>query len=119
MNTSTANNRTPLGLGWTDALIGLWLVLSPFLLHFANNIAGVANNLCVGIALILLTLGSVRLELLKALIGLMGAWLYASAFILGVPQKAFLWNNLILAFLVVLFAVAGESPYPRPPHRSI
>lgn len=119
MNSIWKTGRTSLGIGWTVLVIGAWLVISPFALGFTHDLAGIANNIAVGLALILLTIGSTRNGLLRALIALLGAWLYASAFILPVSQKAYLWNNLILAFLVIISIVASETPYPdnqRPSH---
>jgi hypothetical protein len=43
---------------------------------------------------------------------LMGAWMYASAFILTVSEGAFLWNNLLLALVIIVASVASETPYP-------
>jgi hypothetical protein len=103
---------TRLGTAWLVLLVGAWLVISPFALGFAHYTAGIANNIAVGLALILLTLGSTRNGLLRAAMVLMGAWMWASAFILGVPREKYMWNNLILAFVVILSAVASETPYP-------
>src|SRR4051812_20257045 len=113
MNGAETYGRAPLKLGWMNVLIGAWLIASPFVLRFAHYSDGVSNNICVGAALIFLTLGSAKNGLLKGLIILIGAWLFASAVLLNVSPKAYLWNNLILAFLVVLCAVASESPYPQ------
>src|SRR5205823_1196587 len=113
MSVARMNGRGSVGLGWMNVLIGAWLIISPFVLRFAHYPAGISNNICVGVALIIVTLGGAINGLLKGLIVLMGAWLYASAFILNVPSKAYLWNNLILAFVVVICAVASESPYPQ------
>ncbi len=105
--------RESLGIGWIDALIGVWLVLSPFVLGFSHNTAGTANNICVGIALILFTVGASKNSLFKALIILAGSgWVYTSGFILGVSGP-FLYGNLIVAILVIFITVASESPYPE------
>jgi hypothetical protein len=112
MNTIWTTGPTSLGVAWAELLYGAWLVISPFALGFSHDTAGTANNIAVGVALILLTLGSTRNGLLRAAIALMGAWLYASAFILSVPWESYLWNNLFLAVLVLVTAVASETPYP-------
>lgn len=109
MTTATANERNSLGAGWITVLLGGWLVISPFVLGFSHITAGIANNISVGIAIILLSVGGVKQGLLRAMIVLMGAWLYASAVILYVPVHAFFWNNLILAGVVVVSAVVTEA----------
>jgi len=93
-------------------VIGAWLIISPFVLHFSQYKAGITNNIVCGIALILLTLGGTRFYLLRALKVFMGAWLWASAFILGVPGRPYLWNNFLLALLTIIVAVACASPFP-------
>jgi hypothetical protein len=111
------SGRAKLGTAWLVLLIGAWMIVSPFVIGFSHHLAGTANNIAVGIALILLTLGSTMNGLLRAAIALLGAWMYASAFILGVPSEAYLLNNLILAVLTIVAVIASETPYPnnRPP----
>lgn len=109
MTTATANERKSLGAGWVTVLLGAWLVISPFVLGFAHVTAGIANNIAVGIAVILLSIAGVKQGLFRAMIVLIGAWLYASAIILMVPVHAYLWNNFILAGVVVLSAVVTEA----------
>jgi hypothetical protein len=114
MNVNRNWNTGPmsLGLGWVAAIAGAWLVASPFVLGFAHTTVGVANNVAVGIVLILLTIGSSKNGLLRALLIVMGGWLFASSVILPVPFGSYLWNNLILAFVVIFATVASETPYP-------
>jgi hypothetical protein len=109
MNNATASKRPSLGTGILTVLFGVWVLISPFVLGFAHAPAGLVNNVAVGIAIIVLALAGVRNGLLKAMNVLMGAWLYCSAFILYVPNRDFLWNNLILAGAVILAAVTSEA----------
>lgn len=109
MTSATANERTSLGCGWITVFLGAWLVISPFVLGFAHAPAGISNNLAVGLAIIVCSFLGVKQGLLRAAIVLLGAWLYASALILYVPNHAYLWNNLILAGAVVLATVATEA----------
>jgi|SRR6185437_4840229 hypothetical protein len=112
MNSIWTTGRTSLGSGWLALPIGAWMIVSPFVLHFTDDVGGTANNIAVGAALILLTLGSRINGLLRGLTLLMGAWMYASAFILTVSEGAFLWNNLLLALVIIVASVASETPYP-------
>jgi hypothetical protein len=99
---------TALQAGWMNVLIGVWLIISPFALGFSHYGAGLANNVAVGIALIALTFASTRNDLLKGLIVFLGTWLGDSAFVLAIPNSTYLWNNLILAFLVIAFDVGSS-----------
>ncbi len=109
MNTATANKQASLGKGWVTVIFGAWLVISPFVLGFAHAPAGIANNVALGAAIIILSFAGVKYGLCRAANVLLGAWCYGSAFILYVPDKLYLWNNLILAFAVIIGAVAGEA----------
>ena len=118
MNTIWTSGRTSLRIGWAELIYGAWLILSPFVLGFAHYPAGMVNNIVVGLALILLTIGSARNGLLRALLVLLGGWVYASGFLLNVPKSIFLWNNLILALLILVYAVASATPVPENPPRA-
>src|SRR5215469_172217 len=109
MTSATANERTSLGTGWITVLLGAWLVISPFVLGFAHAPAGISNNVLVGLAVIGCSFLGVKHGLLRAANVLLGAWLYASALILYVPNHAYMWNNLFLADAVILAAVATEA----------
>ena len=113
MNTIWTTGRTSLGTGWLVLPIGAWMIISPFALGFAHNTAGLANNIAVGAALVVLTLGSRINGLLRGLIVLIASWMYASAFLLDVSPGSFLWNNLLLALVIIVASVASETPYPE------
>lgn len=53
----TANPAKATGLSWTNAALGGWLVIAPFVLGYSATTAAVANDIIVG--LIVLTLGAV------------------------------------------------------------
>ena len=115
MNKIWRTGRISLGLGWAEIAFGVWLIISPFVLGLSHKSA-IANNIITGIILILLTLASRLNGLLRLFIVLVGGWLYASAFALdatGPARVTYLANGLILAILVIITAVASETPYPR------
>lgn len=37
------------GLSWTDALLGVWLVIAPFILGYASNTAATWNDITIGV----------------------------------------------------------------------
>lgn len=112
MNTIWKTGKTSLGLGWAALVLGAWLIISPFALGFAKESAGISNNIATGIVVILVTLAGSRNGLLRGLLVLLGGWLYISAFSLPVSNGRFLWNDLIVGFLIIISAVASEKPYP-------
>lgn len=115
MNSIWKTGRISLGLGWAEILFGAWLIISPFVLGLSHTSA-IVNNIATGILLIVLTVASSRNGLLRLFLVLLGGWLYASAFALdssGPARVTYLVNGLILAILVILAAIASETPYPQ------
>jgi len=114
MNNIWKTGPIALGLGWVEVLFGGWLIISPFVLGFADEKVGLLNNLVSGIVLILLALASSRNGLMRIFIILEAGWLYGSAFgwAARVGKEPYLWNGLIVAVLVIFFCVASETPYP-------
>ena len=102
-----------LRVAWWDAIFGVWLIASPFVLGFSRNTALMWNNIAVGALVAMLVLAS-RSEPVKGLLVLLGAWLFASAFVLGFARTPPLWNNLILAFLVITGALFSEAAVVNP-----
>jgi hypothetical protein len=114
MNSIWKTGPISLGLGWAEVVFGGWLIISPFVLGFAHDKVGLLNNIISGILLILFTLASSRNGLMRIFIILEAGWLYASAFgwASTVSKEIYLWNDLIVAVLVIFACVASETPYP-------
>ena len=109
MNKAATNKRTSAGAGWGNILLGLWVVVSPFVLGFSRNAAAMWSNIAVGAAVVFLAVASERGNgLVPALIVPLGAWLFWSPFFLGFSGAAFLANNIIMAFAVISGAVCRE-----------
>ncbi len=101
-----------MGTAWVAALVGAWLVISPFALHLSSNTAATVTNIAIGIALIVFTLASAKNELFRGMLIMLAGGMYTSAFLIVTPNKAFLWTNLLLGIVVILGTVASSSPYP-------
>ncbi len=44
------------GLSWINFILGLWLIIAPFVLHFSNNQAATWNSVIVGIVVAVLSI---------------------------------------------------------------
>jgi hypothetical protein len=108
MNSNAMNKTFPPRVAWWDVIFGVWLLVSPFVLGFSRNTALTWNNVMVGALVAVLSLAS-RSEPVKGLLVLLGAWLFASVFVLGFVRLAPLWNNLVVAFLVIVGALFSEA----------
>lgn len=110
MNANAISRQGPVGPGFVNILVGIWLVCSPFVLGFSRNAAAMWSNIGVGIAVILITVaGQWRDGAFEALVVPIAIWLFASPFILGVSTTSFLANNVSLAFVVIATAAIGDG----------
>jgi len=105
-----------------NILLGIWLVLSPFVLGFNHNLAATWNNIAVGIALVVVELAAeLGGDALQALVVPLGAWLFGSPFILGIHNTPFMANNISMAFVVIAVGAIRDS-FRRPnmlPHSTV
>jgi hypothetical protein len=113
-----------LGANWVNVVLGIWVIISPFVLGFANLRAVMWNDVAVGIAVALLALSrspnSRGVEILNVILGV---WLIASAFVFVVAAAVPFWNSIILGIVIALAALfAGVrhnstvSVDHNPPH---
>ncbi len=90
----------------------LWQLASPFLLGYAGNAVALWDALLTGAAILALSAvrmrrpnGSVMPGWVNLLIGL---WLAASPFALGLTSNASaMWNDITVGISVAVFALAG------------
>jgi hypothetical protein len=112
MNMSRQSSR---GMSGLNILLGLWVVISPFVLTFAQNSVAMWNNVATGGAIALLALmrlGSPQAGASWMNIAL-GVWLIISPFVLGFTGMGVaMWNNVILGIIVALVAM-GSSTVPN------
>lgn len=105
---------------WRDGLnfvLGLWIVLSPWVLGFTGEAAAAWNAWIVGAVVAVAAAGALIQfhrweEWLNAALGL---WLIASPWVLGVAAiEALVWNQVIAGLIVgglaVWTALAGAEP---------
>ncbi|HLH52763.1 MAG TPA: SPW repeat protein [Verrucomicrobiae bacterium] len=102
MNAIESRKGAVLGAEVVNLVFGIWVALSPFALGFGHNTLHTLNNIVVGIILILIALGSEFVaENCRSLVVPLAIWLFVSPFVLGVSTRAFLANNVIMAFMVI------------------
>jgi len=100
---------------WANLVLGLWLVLSPWILGFSGTSSATWNAVLLGLAVGLLSLlrlqGGPLWE--EGANVVLGVWLILSPWILGFSGEAgATWNAVIVGLLVGLLAlsVAREKP---------
>lgn len=92
---------------WTTWLLGIWLCLSPWVLLFEFETPALRNAVVVGVLIILAEL--VELSIFRGweewINVALGAWLIASAWLLGIATPSARTNFVIVGLLVVALAL--------------
>ena len=111
--------RTASPAGLAHILLGLWVIISPFVLGFARLEAWKWNNVASGL---LVTLGALGFgPRTGTAIVLPGIWLVISAFIFAI-NSAFLfatgyttplWNNVTSGALILIVSLAAGTRQDR------
>ena len=92
-------------------LAGIWLIIAPFVLGYANG-DPYWNDIVFGAIVAFFALiriaGAYRAEWLSWLNALIGAWIFASAFWLDSSGRA-QWNDIILGVIVFVLALISAT----------
>lgn len=109
MNTPTTKKQAQ-GCGWIIIPLGIWILVSPFVLGYDGQIAGMVSTVIVGALLVLVGIASewVNASLVSLSVPL-AAWLFISAFVLGLWGLSLLWSNVIMTFVVMVAAGITEG----------
>ena len=100
-----------------NALAGLWLIVSPFVLSYSNLQNAMWNDIVLGVVIGAIALfrfsGAYTQAWLSWVNLVLGAWVFISPFVLGfTSNQVALWDNLI--FGAVVFVLAGWSALASP-----
>ena len=99
------------GVSVINVLIGIWLIISPFVVMAFSQFGNMrANNVIIGIMIGLVALfrasGSAKAEWSWANV-ILGIWLIISPFVLGAASSAtVVWHNVIAGIVVALLALS-------------
>jgi hypothetical protein len=98
-------------MSWINILLGIWVLISPFVLTFLSPRA-IWNNVATGIVVGILAI--IRLNTRNQpgwswINVLLGIWLIISPFALAFAGGAALWNNVILGIIIGLIALGNAS----------
>jgi hypothetical protein len=109
---AVASDQMTGGASWINVLLGIWVIISPFILQFARLPAVMWNNVVIGVVVALLAL--IRSSLPRqsgwSLANvILGIWMIISPFVLGVMTTTVLWNNIVLGIVIALVAVGNAS----------
>lgn len=111
---------------WMNFILGLWLVVAPFVLLYRGISAALWDNVIVGIVIAILAgwraLGkeSARMTVASWLVALLGLWTIAAPFVLHYAGNASaMWNGVIVGIVVAVLATyraldqSGMRPFQQ------
>ena len=117
---SFSPGRTPSVINF---ILGIWILISPFVLGFAGLHGAVWNNVIVGIIITIVAgtgawvkpNASPEITWINFVLGI---WLIVSAFVFGFRMDlAFTWNNIIMGIVAAIVSVVAtiSRPSAEPP----
>lgn len=113
--------KTAKSLNWLVAWVGLWELVSPFILGYTATPAALWNTIFAGMALIFLAAWAALSEnagtakILDGITAAVGVWLVVSPFVLGYStMTAALWNDIIVGAVVIVLAAWAATGLGKP-----
>src|ERR1041385_1697768 len=109
---SAGASHTTAGASWLNILLGIWVIISPFAVQFAQLPAAMWNNVIVGIVIAILAIirtSTPRQAGWSWVNVILGIWMIISPFALGVMTTAIVSNNIILGIVIALIASGSAS----------
>ena len=103
-NVVSENGR---GISWINILLGIWMIISPFALGFANVPRSMWNNVVLGVVIAIVAIirtGTTRQPAWSRLNALLGIWVIISPLVLGLVLGNAIWNNAILGIIITILA---------------
>lgn len=107
-----AGSDASAGVSWINIALGIWVIISPFIVQFTQFPAAMWNNVIVGIVIAVLAIirTSVPRQTGWSWVNvILGIWMIISPFALGAMTTAVLWNNIILGIVIALIATGSAS----------
>lgn len=109
-----ADRESVRGLSSINFLIGVWLIISPYILGYTTS-SSKWNQTILGI--VVLILSGIRFLVPRAtwasfLNGIAGLWMIVAPFILSYDRSIAYWNEIVFGILVALIAFSNSSIYP-------
>ncbi|MEC9481931.1 MAG: SPW repeat protein [Halomonas sp.] len=108
---------------WLMLLLGAWMIVSPYVLGFADSAAVMWSAVISGLILMALALAEIsKLQVWEEWGSLMvGIWMVVAPFVLGfTTMSSAMWNSFIVGVLVVaaaawtLMSMTGQGRGGRP-----
>jgi hypothetical protein len=112
--------RTIKNMNWWIGVVGVWVVIAPFLLGYRGTGSALWNDVIVGVAVVILAVSAAMSEnentikTMGWITAVLGLWLVLAPFILGYSAiAAALWSDIIAGVVILILSVWAERELPR------
>jgi hypothetical protein len=98
--------------GWVNVLLGIWVIVSPFVLQYTAPRV-IWSNVVAGVIVLIVALvrTGVRQPGWSWINVLLAIWIIISPFVLGFLSAPEMWNNIALG--IIIGAIALHNGYSR------
>jgi SPW repeat-containing protein len=106
---------------WLNAILGVWLIISPWVVGYAGHSAALWNTLITGIVILLVALAASRTADSSPswLNVALGVWLIVSPWVLGYSLlEAATANDVVLGVIVGMLALVASLAKAAPGRRA-
>ncbi len=120
MDGTTPVRRQSAGASSLNILLGIWLIIAPFVLNYARLEAAQTNDIIIGIIVAVIaairTFGAFTQPGWSWVNVILGVWLIIAPFVLGYSGAARpLWNDIILGVVIAILAWTSATSVRRNP----
>lgn len=92
---------TAKGIGIINLVLGIWLILSPFLFSYSST--AMTDSIILGTIIAILAVIRLSAQTWASWFnGIAGLWLIIAPFIIGSTESAVLWNQIIVGLAVAV-----------------
>ena len=94
-------------VSWINIVLGIWVLISPFVLGLAQLPRVMWNNVILGIVIGILAIirtSAARQPGWSWVNVILGIWMIISPLVLRLANSAAIWNNVILGIIITILA---------------
>lgn len=98
------------GAFWINVLLGIWVIVSPFVLAAPLLTSAIWNNVATGAAVAILALLRTSFPRERGWSWanvILGVWLIISPFVLGFTSGRLLWNDIVLGIIIAIVGIGN------------
>jgi hypothetical protein len=106
------------GASWINVLLGVWLILVPWVLRYSAGSTAASNSVVVGLLVLMMAAVSLWVAATSHALAwinvMLGTWVFFSPWFIGYQtEMTALWNHVIVGALIIVFALVRAGTRTR------